>query len=207
MTDSLAKLGTVVPGNITDEQLDVLYNHVLEARKSINPTMTEDTFVNYFLPVLAGKVDDPERMRQYIMGSGTFSPNVGVNVVNNKGKFLFEVPPYFTTDHIKPLPDDVNAITFTEIVNNVSMLHHRSPVQAQALLQSATLQRLAIAHVRTFQKTEDEQAWLEIFKRYGYAVTQPEVVSEKNKSIVDPATGTMPDSTGSNDDVQLSGEF
>lgn len=202
-----AKLGLT----FTDEQIDMIHASVTEGPKDHYPTMTEATFRDYFLPVLAGVVVDPDRLQIYLQGTGSFAANVGVNIIDDQGQFLFEVPPFLSTDHVKPLPDSPDAMTFGDISKNVSLMQHRSPMQAIGMMNVAFHRRLLSGHIKHYEPTAAERKWVEIFKRYGYEVKEPWRLSEENQAILHQPVSTAPaqaaTSTPDSDDVELSGEF
>jgi hypothetical protein len=203
---------TITTGNtFSDGQIDELFNQIVEGPKQQNPQMSEATFSSYFLPVLAGVVNDPERLRIYMQGCAGL--NVGVDVVDSGNNFLFTVPPIFGTSHIKPMPQDDDAPAFKTIVENVQMLKHRSPSQAEHTLTVGLYQRMIKGTVKNFKPTADEAKWIEIFKRYGYDVSLPVVfLSKENRDSTnkDPqheppaGAGSAP---ANSESFELDGEF
>lgn len=202
-------IGAMTGNTFSDQQLETIFDTVVTGPKAHNPTMSENTFKNYFLPVLAGTVVDPERLRLYIQGGG--GPNVGVNIIDEQGVFLFEVPPFISTEHIKALPEDRNAKTFTDIVDHVELMRHRSAIQAQALFRNAIHDRVIKAHIKGYRPTANELRWIEIFKKYGYEVKQPEILSKENRDKLTatnlPASAQSPGVQGADDNIETIGEF
>lgn len=172
------QIGAITGNTFTSNQIDKIFDVVVNGPKDQNRSMTEETFKSYFLPVLAGAIEDLEVLRLYTRGAG--GPNVGVNITDALGNFLYEVPPLLSTQHIKAMPDDINAVTFSTIIENVEMMRRRSPAQADGMFKNGIYQRLLKSHDKTYKPTVNEARWVEIFKKYGYEVKRPELLSKEN---------------------------
>lgn len=202
-------LGGLTEDTLTGTQLDTILDMVTNGRKDQNPNMSESLFRDYFLPVLAGVREDAEALRIYTQGVA--GPNIGVNILDSLGNFMYEVPPLFSTDHIKALPDKKDAPTFGLILQNVELMRHRSPRQSQEMLRVGLYQRVVKAHVKNYKHTANEARWLEIFKRYGYDVTPTAILADENHgNTTSPNTGTVQSNNAapaSGEPIEFIGEY
>lgn len=185
-----ASLTSITGDTFSDAQIDALYDIVVAGPKQQNPTMREVVFRDHFLPVLTGVVENPELLRIYMQGVAGF--NVGLNVVDDAGNFLFEVPPLYSSDHIKVLPESDDTPTFGTILEHVQLMRHRSAIQSKELFKTGLMRRILASHRKGYLPTANEKKWIAIFKRYGYEITSTTLTKEEFDAI------TNTDSLGGN---------
>lgn len=206
-------LTSITGTTFTNAQLDAMYDLVVSGPKAQNPTMRESTFRDYFLPVLAGAVDDPERLRIYIQGAAGF--NVGLNIVDDAGNFMYEVPPVFGSDHIKPLPEDENTPTYNTILEHVQLMRFRSPSRSEEMLRQGLTARMVHSHKKGYLPTANEKKWIAIFAHYGYDVKSTILSKEEYYATIKSGTANPGTNDGSgntqpskpDDDIEIIGEY
>lgn len=75
---------------------------------SLVSKLPETIFVNYFLPLFSGELDNNidanKRLKEWFSIAG--SPQGSVNIINNQGKIIFTVPGVFATDTLNSLSDN-----------------------------------------------------------------------------------------------------
>lgn len=157
-------------GKLSDETINDIHAVLMATAEQSNSTMMESVFVQNFLPVFAGKVQDSGLLGVFINGAGGFGRRV--TIVDAKGQFLFEVPPILNTSHMAAFPSNKDAPTMKQVVDMVGMVRMQSPSKADALFQQAMVTRLRDQHA-PIDPRGHFQEWEAIFKRYGYDVAQP----------------------------------
>lgn len=125
----------------------------------------ETIFVNYFLPMFAGEVDQTEAVNyntwiEKVAGRDT----APVEVVNEQGVVLFVVPPMLDSSVIEQTQSGRNS--FTRIERKYSRLKEVAAAESQTFL-TVTMQSIHIAEKPSQGVIDNIKTWNEIFKRYG----------------------------------------
>ena len=181
-------------GGLTKSAIDDLHFQMINSAhdKATMSRMREEIFVNVFLPVLSGQVFNPEISAAFINGCGGLGRSA--IIVDNDGTELFVVPPLVNTDHIKPLPDDVNAVTMGTIVSLANMLRVSTPHVADNSLKTEMANRINKSVVKG--NSPHFKEWEAIFNRYGIrTVSSNDDLKAFNEGSFD-LTGAKPQAPG-----------
>lgn len=137
----------------------------------------EDFFVNVFLPMFSGTAQGEQtRVTPEMWFNVAHGPFNEVTVVNAQNEPLFNVPPYFSPDVIKPLDGTGKAAGLPTITDMVKQAQHhafRGPGLGDAFLLQE-LERRSFMFDPNADLSEDNKRWNEIFARYGVKPVQPE---------------------------------
>lgn len=134
----------------------------------------EGIFKEIYLPVFSGKVVNDRAVNAWIYLAG--GPLKRVKVVDDsETKVLFEVPCWFSTDHMSiTAPKDSRVPSFGEVVAQALMCIHHSPAKATMAFQESAIKYLKQnINVNSSNVVHDE--WSAIFLRYG--ITQEDIIN------------------------------
>lgn len=124
----------------------------------------EDIFKEIYLPVFSGAIKNDRAVDAWIYMAG--GPFKRVRIIDGAGNLLFEVPAWYSTNHMKVEASSNTAVpSFSEVVAQAMMCVNHSPLKATAAFLDAT-----IAHLKNnITKTQDNKLhdeWEKIFARY-----------------------------------------
>lgn len=146
------------------EECSRVANNVLSALKEVKPTVTEHEFVNHYLPILTarnlrnaeGEVV-PVDMNHWFNVSG--SPFAAVDVVDNAGNVLFEVPPVNRSPGVKfRTRGNLSFQVAAELYPKISEMNPHGSLE---YLTNEYFARNGHVDVK-----EDMLAWISILRRY-----------------------------------------
>lgn len=128
--------------------------------------ISEDIFVNYFLPRFVGVVPNPGNwVVEWISIAGTPTAEVGVRGAG--GEMLFSVPPLLQT---KGLAGVSGTGGLNDIFTRYKMISNNIPREGIRFL-FAELANKSKELLEEFSLTETEATWMSIMGRYGYLDT------------------------------------
>lgn len=135
-----------------------------------NRTMPEYVFVHGFLPMFAGD-ENPKYEASYgrwvELAGNMYAP---MDIVDEKGHYLFTVPPVVNRDTVDPSQDPETGgrplPSFFTIAATYQQLLSYNPNQAEMFLEAELTKRPLLMNNPESIK-EDFQKWNEIFARYG----------------------------------------
>lgn len=145
--------------------------------------LPESTFVRHFLPYFCGEKQingQTNTLGLWIGIAGAITSKV--DIVNNTGEVLFTVPPINDTS-IFDVNNLKNAQGFKNIIQNFQLYANQTPASGQNYLSRTLDSRLDKLRSESKTFTENEKAWMDIFKRYGKVKGNFEATVAKADSI------------------------
>ena len=143
-------------------------------------TVPENIFIHHFLPVFSGErkenVQEAVAMWANIAGSN-FHP---VNVVNNNGEVVAQVPPLQNNLALDP---SKNSSNLAYAVKESKAKAELSPIGAQAMLTSQLTSKLNNMTQDLSDKNEPvKDLWFELLRKYGKAPTDKTTNDESQEN-------------------------
>lgn len=138
-----------------------------EVEQLLLPRLPEDLFVSHFLPLFKGDIKDAElendlRSKWYILAR---HPQGEINITDNSGTVLFTTPSISYTKMFDPTKSDVGG-SFKDLVTMANQLGSSNPIRARQYLENNLVKKFDGMRQRGHVLNNEEQRWLEIFKRY-----------------------------------------
>lgn len=162
------------PKSIQEIQTHMLQNQINTIKEQFQQldrldvrTVPENIFTHYFLPVFSGEqkenVQEAVAMWVNIAGSN-FHP---VNIVNNVGEVVAQVPPLQNNNALDPSKSSSN---LAYAVKESKARAELSPMGAQAMLTNQLTNKLNVMTEGTNEKNQPlQEKWTELLSKYGKA--------------------------------------
>lgn len=151
---------------LSSQELDEIAGVLNESASETMAICLERDFKELYLPVFSGEVVNDRAVNAWIYLAG--GPLKRVRVVDDAtGAELFQVPSWFSTDHMSIVPPkDTKVPSFGEVVAQAMMCVHHSPMKATEAFQEATLKHV-VANINKASENKVHGEWESIFARYG----------------------------------------
>lgn len=145
-------------------EIDQISKHLIQAAEPNIPTMSERVFVYIWLPFFAGddKPQYPVDFQHWFNFTG--NPYQPVNVVDEKGDVLFQVPPVFDRSVVNPLSQKRTSLA--HVVQSYQQLRNIHPNQGNVFLDAELTKRALLMKV-PHNVLANLETWNSIFQRYG----------------------------------------
>jgi hypothetical protein len=146
------------------DQLEVTLNALAALEGSNVRTLNEYIFVNVFLPFFLGE-ENRYNATNELWTKVAGNPFAPVNIVNNEGAILFQVPPILNRGAVKSVTERGNGIA--DVIRNSELYARQHPVQGQHYLDTE-LRKRALIITTDAVNVEEAHIWNTICERYGY---------------------------------------
>ena len=150
---------------LLEQGLDIYKQLVSETEVNQLP---EKLFVTNFLPFFCGERDpekDPDFFVFWVSIAG--SPVSEVEIIDERGKPLFRVPPLNDTTIIKPDRTVKNSINFSQIITMAKMYANMTPTAGQNALMNGLGEKYKELQAKSEIFDKNTIRWLDILARYG----------------------------------------
>jgi len=157
--------------NIKDVQTQILNKQIEDAQeqfaeldKRLVRSIPENMFVHHFLPFFSGETTEnaQEAMTNWITIAG--SPMHPVNIVNQQGQVVAQVPPINNNNALDPTGKDTNMAYAMKEAKSLSGL---SPIAGQELILGKLSEKLDNMTAGLDQKqTGMQERWNDLLKHY-----------------------------------------
>jgi hypothetical protein len=159
---------------LSTQELNEIAKTLEQTSQETMAVCPEGIFKEIYLPVFSGRLVNDRVVNAWIYLAG--GPLKRVKVVDDsETKVLFEVPCWFSTDHMSvTAPKDSRVPSFGEVVAQALMCIHHSPSKAIKAFQESAISYLKQnININSSNVVHDE--WSSIFLRYG--ITQEDIIN------------------------------
>lgn len=162
---------------------DKVYTELVEKAHEINTRLPEEIFVRNFLPYFAGKVQSDQSQQilaSWISIAGT--PMAEVTIVDNSNTPLYNVPGVFDTSFLA-VKSSADKNNFAAITDHMRLLENHIPTTARNFGIKALNEKFEEIVQTPVTVQENEQRWMNIFKRYNLGVEQEKEKQDTQQQV------------------------